>query len=90
MWEEETRRAGEENPGWSIYSSFCFTNDRETVEAIIVIAQRELEDFKTGRSFTLAERQAENQTMRPLIHGVKLYTTHTLEYSVRVSGIQKT
>jgi hypothetical protein len=46
MWEEETRRAGEENPGWSIYSSFCFTNDRETIEAVTAIARRELEDFQ--------------------------------------------
>ncbi|EJP61050.1 6-hydroxy-D-nicotine oxidase [Beauveria bassiana ARSEF 2860] len=46
QWSEETTRAFPTNKSYSIYSSFVFGNDRETIEKITSIIQKEMQAFR--------------------------------------------
>ncbi|KAM3504998.1 hypothetical protein MY11210_008135 [Beauveria gryllotalpidicola] len=47
QWSEETTRAFPSNKTYSIYSSFVFGNDRESIEKITPIIQKEMEAFRS-------------------------------------------
>lgn len=46
QWSQEIQRSLPANPTFNIYSSFCFKNDLETVESVILIVHEMMASFK--------------------------------------------
>ena len=46
QWSEETVKAFPTNRSYSIFSSFVFTNDRETIEPVTSIIRAQMKDFR--------------------------------------------